>query len=638
MMPKRVMKSWTYGALCFALYASVGSAQTTLRVRAQSETGGPLAGALVALVDSANRVIVEALSTADGMVSLNAESGLYRIRVRRIGFRPFYSGPTRLPQTDILSLRVESPRVVLNELVVSASAQCGRINRDAQTLASLWEEISKALLSSQLTVADLKEISRVQTFRRELGLNGEVLASDSINRTVANRRPFASVDPAALVELGYVRGNERTGWEFFAPDESVLLSAGFASTHCFRALRQRNRPGEIGLAFEPAPKRRLSDIKGVIWLDERSSELREVEFRFVNAGVLSEFEPRGFSRFRRMPSGAWLVSDWLLHLPKLGRAATARNETRIIGVYQNGGKLILGASPPPTERKARVAGVVFDSLFLSPLNGAIVTAAGRSVKADEAGRFAFAELPAGPQLFTVTHRLVSSLGLVAYETNVDVRSDTALVLTTSSRRTVWMRICKQPPDPSDSEKGILHGMVRNERGEPLDSARVTVRLDDSGPAGRKVPAAQSQSLTEVRTDRNGHYAVCGFRRLASGTVSATRNTRVSERKAFEFGGPLVIRRDFTIARTDAEADTRELVVSVTDAAGDPISDATVEIEGAPSSMRTSEDGRAILRTPLQELAVGIRRTGFASQTIQIRLGQAKRQVLKVVLDLATPTR
>ena len=616
------------------LWASAAGSQTTLRVRAEADARTPLAGALVALVDSENRVLAEELSSVNGFVSLTAAPGVYRVRVRRIGYRPFYSAPTTLPRSDVLVLRVESPRVVLDELVISASAQCGRINPDAATLASLWEEISKALRSSQLTIGDLKEIARVQTYVREIGLNGEVISSDSTNRSIANRRPFAAIDPKSLVADGYVRGDEQKGWDFFAPDEAVLLSNDFAATHCFRAIRHRSRRGQIGVSFEPAPRRRKSDIRGVIWVDEKSSELREVEFDFVNAGVLSEFQPHGFTRFHRMPSGAWIVSDWQLQLPRLARGATVRDQTRIVGTIENGGRIVLAGAAAPAAVLVRLTGVVFDSLFMSPLKHAIVSAGGKTVKADEAGRFDLGNITAGQVLVTFSHRIVSSLGLVAYEQPVDLRSDTAIVLATPSRQTVWSRVCRAQPEGAEAaDKGILHGVVRTESGEPIVGARVAIRLDEAARAPVS-PQTSTQSLVEVTTDRNGHYAVCGFRRLASGTLSASRNNVASEMKAFEFGGGLMIRKDLTIAGAGASSDsTRDIVISVTDAAGDAVADALIQIDGTTAGARTNEEGRAILRTSRTQLVVTVRRLGYAEQSLEIRLGEPRRQLLKIVLDL-----
>jgi len=125
------------------------------------------------------------------------------------------------------------------------------------------------------------------------------------------------------------------------PDEAVLLSDGFAATHCFRSVRHRNRPGQIGVAFEPAPKRKRSDIQGVLWLDEASSELREIRFQFVNAGILSRFEPGGFTRFHRMPSGAWIVSEWQLRMPQLEYRLGPVPTTAVTGYIVNGGEVVL---------------------------------------------------------------------------------------------------------------------------------------------------------------------------------------------------------------------------------------------------------------------------------------------------------
>ena len=310
-----------------------------VRVRLEAEPGRNLAGALVALVDSANRVYFEALSNERGLAALRALPGSYRVRVRRIGYRPYYSAPVILPREADLLIRVESPRVVLNTMVVSARAQCESIDRDAATLSEVWEEIAKALRASQLTSEDLSAIGYSSVFDRDLDERGVVLSADTSILPAARGRPFAAVEPQRLQREGYVRGNEALGWEYFGPDEAVLLSSGFAETHCFRVVRDKERMGEIGAAFEPVARRRIPDIKGVLWVDEESSELREITFRYVNADVVSMFEPGGFTRFQRMPSGAWIVNDWLLRMPKLGRRkGSFQND--LIGHIERGGTVV----------------------------------------------------------------------------------------------------------------------------------------------------------------------------------------------------------------------------------------------------------------------------------------------------------
>lgn len=325
--------------LAFALAARDAPAQEAFTVRAESG-GQPLPGALIALVSSSNEVLSERLSGATGSVSLEAPAGDYRVRVRRIGYRPFYSNVVRLPQTAPLVLSVESPRVVLQEMVIGASAQCGRINPDAATLAALWEEISKALRASELKTSDLSGIARSESYTREVNSDGVVLSNNVRFVPTSVNRPFGSPDPGALVKLGYVRGDIVRGWEYFGPDEKVLLSDGFASTHCFRAVRDKNKPDLVGMSFRPAPKRSQSDIDGVIWLDQRSSELKEIEFEFVNAGEVTQFRPSGYTRFTRLPSGAWIVSDWRLRMPKLMEARGSQGRLTTSGYIETGGRII----------------------------------------------------------------------------------------------------------------------------------------------------------------------------------------------------------------------------------------------------------------------------------------------------------
>jgi hypothetical protein len=263
--------------------------------------------------------------------------------VRRVGYRPFVSDVITLPQdrassgNDVL-LRVESERVVLHAMVVSAVAQCGRIAVGAETLSAVWDEVAKALQSSQLTTDDLRGILRMRTYRSELDARGEVISSDTTVLPVSHLRPFGAADPASLVTLGYVRGDRTNGWEYFAPDEAVLLSEDFAATHCFKVIRDaKAHAGEIGVAFSPVPKRKVADIRGVLWIDEKTSELRDVGFVFVNAGILDKFEAGGSAHFRRVASGAWLVNEWQLRMPLLASKMGEGDNLTVIGYVEKGG-------------------------------------------------------------------------------------------------------------------------------------------------------------------------------------------------------------------------------------------------------------------------------------------------------------
>lgn len=328
-----------FAALIIASHPA-GAQPADLRVRLSGDPADRVAGSLVALLDSTGAVRIEVLASGDGEAILRASPGRYRVRVRRIGFQPFISDPITVPRESVLVLPVQSARVVLNTVVVSAKAECGAVGEDAATLAGVWEEIAKALRASQLTSADISSIGRFAVYHREIDARGVVLVADTIYAAASRGRPFGSVDAASLLKDGYVRGNEAKGWEYFGPDEAVLLSRGFAETHCFRVVRDDKRQGEIGVAFDPAGSRKLPDITGILWLDQGSSELREMTFQYVNADVVSRFKPTGLTRFRRMPSGAWIVSEWKLRMPVLSRRAGSW-QNDLDGYVEKGGHIII---------------------------------------------------------------------------------------------------------------------------------------------------------------------------------------------------------------------------------------------------------------------------------------------------------
>jgi hypothetical protein len=334
-------------------------APVELRVRLHTSGGMPVAGALVALLDAKDNVIAEGLSTESGTRVLRAPPGEYRVRARRIGFLPFTSSPVVLPRQDELLVVVETPRVVLDRIVVNAKSPCKRSDPGPQSLGIVWGEIVKALRASQLTTEDLAGFGRARTYWKEVGTDGTVLSSDTTLRAITDRRPFSAKDPAALAAEGYVLGDERNGWNYFAPDETVLLSEQFAATHCFRLVREAARRGQIGVAFEPVPRRKVADIVGVIWVDEHTAELREVVFEFVNAGVLSRFDAGGFTRFLRVKSGAWIVDEWRLRVPLLAMRLSPHNQPlySVIGYSENGGGFLGGGR--------RTQGVI-DSLKRKP--------------------------------------------------------------------------------------------------------------------------------------------------------------------------------------------------------------------------------------------------------------------------------
>jgi hypothetical protein len=331
--------------------------------------GAPLNGALVALLNARDSVIVEGLSAETGWRVLRAAPGTYRVRVRRIGYLPWVSAPVSLPHDGSLSLNVESARVALERIVVNSKSRCARNDPNAFALSTVWDEIDKALRASQLTLDDLSGIGRARVYFREVSKDGSVISADTTVFSIMDQRPFGAIDPDSLANNGYVLGDADAGWQYFAPDETVLLSEQFAATHCFRVVRQPDRTGQIGVSFEPVAGRKVADITGVLWVDQETSQLREVVFRFVNAGPMTQFGANGVTHFRRVPSGAWIVDEWKLSAPRLmvalralqdGYSSTARPQFIAVGRLENGGGVF--APGELTGRENRQVRPATDSL------------------------------------------------------------------------------------------------------------------------------------------------------------------------------------------------------------------------------------------------------------------------------------
>jgi hypothetical protein len=410
-------------AISGASNAPAGAQETTheLRVRLEARSGVAVPGALVALLSADGIAVAEGISGENGVRVLRAPAGSYRVRVRRIGFRPFTSTVVTLPRAGELLLRVEFSPVVLSAVVVTAATQCARTDTDP-ALALVWDEVTKALRATVLTREDLPDSILARSYHNEVLRDGTVLTADTTLVPLRGRRPFGAVNPAALVSAGYVFGSEDTGWELFGVDEKILLSNEFIATHCFRVVRHRERPGQIGIEFAPVRDRRLADVAGVLWLDEQSAELRELDYRYVNAGLLTTFRSTGYTRFRRMPSGAWLIDEWWLRMPLLERRMRGQRQEGVfaIGRVETGGDLLDAgdaveenvvaqlsapdAGPPaPAQPSAAVSGHVVDAATRQPLSSAriVIGTGGRTVVTAEDGAFSFAGLAAGAHVLWV---------------------------------------------------------------------------------------------------------------------------------------------------------------------------------------------------------------------------------------------
>jgi hypothetical protein len=241
-----------------------------------------------------------------------------------------------------------------------------------------------------------------------LALTGEVQREWVTGSSVVRGRPFGALPPAFLARNGFVQASEDST-TYAAPDAELLLSDDFVGTHCFRAVPGVN--GLVGLEFAPAPGRKASDVRGTLWVDRAADQLEFLEYTYTGmAPELAEIGLGGRVEFRRLPTGAWIVSYWYTRMPRLvatprPAGGSGRPPAALIGFLDRGGKAELASGTDGTLDRAILSGRIFDSTAGRGLADALVRVEGYrdSVFTDGEGRFELALPLSGDQEVVVSH-------------------------------------------------------------------------------------------------------------------------------------------------------------------------------------------------------------------------------------------
>lgn len=309
---------------CAAAFASSAAAQELRGTVSLLDGQTPAAAVVVeaSLVGGASRA--RALTGRSGSFVLPLPSaGRYRVTGLRIGYHPTDFGILEVAagETKGVSWVLSGSSLLLNAIRVDSAQLCGRDAENGRTVGSLVMQARAALASTMLTSPDGRseavwQTYRIITDRANTPLTALRIASDS----GATDRPFRTVGAKVLATEGYVRGDpERT--EYRSPDAEVLLSEQFMSSHCFRMGPPRGDALDwIGVAFTPAraPAPGHVDVKGILWLDKRTAELRRLEFGYVGASSAQDAAGAGGTvDYLRLHTGVWLVNQWRLRMPRV---------------------------------------------------------------------------------------------------------------------------------------------------------------------------------------------------------------------------------------------------------------------------------------------------------------------------------
>jgi hypothetical protein len=335
-----------------ALSTTSTSAQIVRGTVLDSLTGAPVRDALVMLIGDDGAPRARALSLDAGSYAIAAPSpGRYSIRTKRIGFRAVQSHPFDVGEGEVRTHDILAPtvRVSLPSVTVHAQRHCVVRPGDGVPAFQLWEEVRTALYQTSIAQRGDLFQTTARRWARELDTLARLVTSDSTwMLSGMAQRPFVALPADYLERVGFIERKSASTWYFYAPDADVLLSEIFLRNYCFRVTEGDH--GLIGLAFEPAKKRKVADVKGVLWLDSSTAELRHLEFTYTKLpwGVPMS-RVGGRVEFEQLASGVWIVRRWYVRAPRmgvergfvrLGSSVHLRTRERFVSIIEHGGEVV----------------------------------------------------------------------------------------------------------------------------------------------------------------------------------------------------------------------------------------------------------------------------------------------------------
>lgn len=214
------------------------------------------------------------------------------------------------------------------------------------------------------------------------------------------------------------------------------------------------------------------------------------------------------------------------------------------------------------EVRARVTGVVFDSIAMRPLENATVqlvlmsgVSRSRSVVTAPNGSFSFDSVGAGTWLLGFFHSSFDLFESVGSLTRVDIRAPGSIhvPLATPSSKTIVSRVCKV--DAAKDSTGLFIGYVRRaERTALRDTGHVRVQWSEVTVS--KDGIFRNAPSLEAHTTSFGAFAICGVPLQASVTVRAWAGSDSSGLVELEMPERALLQRDLVIGavtRTDVRA-------------------------------------------------------------------------------------
>ncbi|CAN5160648.1 hypothetical protein BH09GEM1_BH09GEM1_32090 [soil metagenome] len=577
--------------------------------------GTGVAGVVVMLLDSLTNTTSRALSNMRGEFRLaSAVAGTFRVRTLRIGFRPVTSAPITLAAGQEVVQRIELSGLPLSLDTVRVMAQSSCEGAGDSTMATyaIWEQVRAALTATQLSAADRPITATMVFYERTLDKTSRRVTAEKVAvRTAVAAQPWRTFDPQVLHTNGYVL-SEHDSTTYLAPGIDALLSSQFLNDHCFK-LEESPDPTSIGIAFEPTRDRgETPEIRGTLWLDRKSSQLRTIDFGYTNVFRERERPAGGSMEFARLRDGGWAISRWSIRMPVISRLNMRGIPLMFISSFRvSGGDLALAMRGRDTlwaRPTVALSGTVVDSVSRRGIDGAFITLAGTRFAAvsDSTGHFSMSAVLPGEYTAQVHTPALDRIDAVSE----------SLVSFTDSAMTVQIRV------PTAEQIGVSLCGGSAKRSDGIIIGNVEQKGDSIPPFNARVFAewkgqdAVVQSL-EARTDSSGRYHLCHVPLQTALQVRALTDSARAAAVPVQIDSGVFAHADLVVDRLAARGTLFAGVVYI-DSTHTPIPDADVTLTDLSLSARTNE--RGIFRfteVPAGTHSVVVRKVGYGALETQL---------------------
>jgi len=318
--------------------------------------------------------------------------------------------------------------------------------------------------------------------------------------------------------------NQDGSTDYYAPDAEVLLSDTFLADHCFKIKEgEFEHTGYVGLAFQPIPERKKPDIKGVLWMDAKTAELRTVEFTYTwLPNDLRTVDFGGTVSFFRLPGGRWIVRSWRIRMPEFGNTRYAsRGDGTLIALGKSATPILAriseegGAVPLNVllNQSGQIQGmVVMDTISNRPIAGITVALEGTddSTRTATDGTFELPFITPGSYTIVLRHPALDSLGIqhLARTVEVDAGKAEPLMLRFPTNAELAARMCETPVD--FGRHSIIRFLVVDQAtGAPLANTPAVFSRVPIGDGGK--PVLDSAASYDVTLDARGGFLACALR-------------------------------------------------------------------------------------------------------------------------------